>query len=140
MLYLDSNVFIYANLDQGDLGEEARSMLEEVQSGELAAVTSALTFDELVWAVKKHRSADDAVTAGEAFLRMSGLRILEVDGALLSSALEMIRRYLLDPRDSIHAASALQEGAEEIVSTDAHFDKVRGVRRRDLVVRARGKK
>ncbi len=136
VLYLDSNVFIYANLDHGENGERARSLLEQVQRGRLAAATSGLTFDELIWAVKKHRSVDDAVNAGEAFLRMPGLRILSVDGALLISALELIRKYRLDPRDSIHAASALQENAEVIVSTDAHFEMVRGLRRRDLVAQA----
>jgi len=107
LLYLDANVFIYAALNREDIGDRARSLLREVQQGKLHAISSALTFDELVWAVKKHRSLEDATAAGEAFLNMSCLKLMDVNGDLLSSALELIRKYQLDPRDSIHAASAL---------------------------------
>ncbi|MBI2938647.1 MAG: hypothetical protein HYY22_10640 [Thaumarchaeota archaeon] len=43
--YLDSNVFIYADLNQEDIGDRARSLLREVQDGKQPASTSALTFD-----------------------------------------------------------------------------------------------
>jgi len=132
LLYLDANVFIYAALNREDIGDRARSLLREVQQGKLHAISSALTFDELVWAVKKHRSLEDATAAGEAFLNMSCLKLMDVNGDLLSSALELIRKYQLDPRDSIHAASALLENAEMIVSTDEHLDKVKEIRRRPI--------
>ncbi len=132
MLYLDANVFICAALNQEDLGDRARSLLRDVQRGKLHASSSALTFDELVWAVKKNRSLEDAVVAGGAFLDMPGLKIVEVNGDLLALALELIKRYRLDPRDSIHASSTLLEDAEAIVSTDEHFDKVKEIRRRTI--------
>lgn len=130
--YLDSNVFIYAALNQEDIGDRARSLLREVQEGKQSASTSALTFDELVWAVKKHRSLEEAVIAGEAFLGLSGLDIVQVSGDTLAIALELIKRYRLDPRDSIHAASALLEKAEVIISTDEHFDKVKELKRNTI--------
>ena len=132
MLYLDANVFIYAALNREDLGDRARSLLRDVQRGKLRASSSALTFDELVWAVKKNRSLEDAVVAGGAFLDMPGLKIVEVNGELLALALELIKRYRLDPRDSIHASSTLLEDAEAIVSADEHFDKVKEIRRRTI--------
>ncbi len=85
-----------------------------------------------MWAVKKYRGIGDAVNAGEAFLNMPGLTLVDVDGELLSSALELIRVYKLDPRDSIHGASAVHENAEAIISTDKHFDRVREIRRRTI--------
>ena len=132
MLYLDANVFIYAALNRDDLGDRARSLLRDVQRGKLRASSSALTFDELVWAVKKNRSLEDAVVAGGAFLDTPGLKIVEVNGELLALALELIKRYRLDPRDSIHASSTLLEDAEAIVSADEHFDKVKEIRRRTI--------
>ncbi|MBI2937308.1 MAG: type II toxin-antitoxin system VapC family toxin [Thaumarchaeota archaeon] len=130
--YLDSNVFIYAALNQEDVGDRARSLLREVQEGRQRASTSALTFDELIWAVKKHRNLEEAVIAGEAFLGLSGLDLVQVSGDTLAVALELIRRYRLDPRDSIHAASALLEKAEVIISTDEHFDKVKELKRNTI--------
>lgn len=132
MLYLDSNVFIYAALNTEDIGDRARALLRRVEQGEEKASSSALTFDEVVWAVKKYRTLDDAVIAGEAFLNFRGLRLVSVDGDLLALALDLIRRYGLDPRDSIHAASAISGKAEVIVSTDEHFDKVKGLQRKTL--------
>jgi predicted nucleic acid-binding protein len=132
MLYLDANVFVYASLNAGEMGDRARSVLAEVQRGDLQAASSALSFDEIVWAVKRYRGLEDAAEAGEAFLGMPNLRLVDVNGGLLSIALEMMRRHGLDPRDSIHAASALSEEAEAIISTDDHFDRLTEIRRRGI--------
>lgn len=132
MLYLDSNVFIHATLNMKEIGERARALLRKVQQGEEAASSSVLTFDELVWAVNKYRSIEDAINAGEAFLNFPNLKLTIVDGELLALALNLIRKYKLDPRDSIHAATAILERAEVIVSTDIHFDKIKEIKRNPL--------
>ena len=132
MIYLDANVFIIANLDTGSMGDGARSLLKDVQSGRLEAASSALSFDELAWAVKKNRTSEDSLLAGEAFLNMPRLKLVAVNGDLLASALVIMRKYRLDPRDSIHAASALAEGAGTIVSEDRHFDKVKEIKRKGV--------
>lgn len=115
-----------------ELGDRARDLLRRVQRGEEPGFSSTLTFDELVWVVKKHRTLNDAMVAGEAFINMRGLTLLPVDGEVLASALNRIKRYRLDPRDSIHAASAILVRIEVIVSTDEHFNRVRGLKRKPL--------
>jgi predicted nucleic acid-binding protein len=132
MLYLDSNVFIYAALSVDEIGEKARALLRKVQRGEEQASSSMLTFDELVWAVKKYRTIEDAINAGEAFLNFPNIKLTIVDGELLTLALNLIRKYKLDPRDSIHAATAILEKAEAIISTDPHFDKIKETQRKPL--------
>jgi predicted nucleic acid-binding protein len=95
MLYLDANVFIYAALNQEDIGERARSLLREVQRGKLPAASSTLTFHELVWAVKRYGSFEDAITAGEAFMSMPGLKLVDVDdGSPLYNVCVIIGGYL----------------------------------------------
>jgi predicted nucleic acid-binding protein len=132
MLYLDSNVFIYAALNIEEIGERARVLLRRVQQGEEQASSSVLTFDELVWAVKRHRSIEDAINASEAFLNFPNMKLTAVDGELLALALKLIKKYKLDPRDSIHAATAILEKADVIISTDPHFDKIKEMRRKPL--------
>ncbi len=132
LLYLDANVFVYATLNREDIGDRARALLRRVQEGKSQAASSTLTFDELVWAVKRHRSIEDAANAGEAFIGMPGLELIEVSGTLISAALELIRRYKFDPRDSIHAACALFRNAEAIISDDEHFDRLREIQRRPI--------
>ena len=132
MIYLDSNVFIYAVLNSESIGKEARSILSQVQNGQLKASTSALTFDELIWIVKKNRSPNDSLLAGDAFLNMSGLKLVDVDANILAGAIAIMRKYSLDPRDSIHVASAMIEKAEVVISEDKDFDKVREIKRRGI--------
>ncbi len=131
MLYLDSNIFIYAAINTEETGEKARSLLQKIQQGEEKAETSALTFDEVFWIVKKH-SLEAALDACNALLNFSNLEIASVDRELILSALQIIKEYHLAPRDAIHAATAMTEKADAIVSTDTHFDKIKELKRRPL--------
>lgn len=131
VLYLDANVFIYATINTEELGEKARSLLGRIQQGEEKAETSALTFDEVFWAVKKH-NLELAFTAAEAMLNFPNLEIIPADREAVRSALQIIREYHLAPRDAIHAATAIAEKADFIVSTDAHFDRVKELKRKKL--------
>ncbi|MCD4844341.1 MAG: type II toxin-antitoxin system VapC family toxin [Methanosarcinales archaeon] len=53
MNYLDSNLIIYAILDDTETGEWSRNILECVQNAEIPGCTSFLTFDEVYYKVKK---------------------------------------------------------------------------------------
>jgi uncharacterized protein len=131
MLYLDSNVFIYATINTAEPGEKARALLQKIQQGEEKAVTSALTFDEVFWAIKKH-NPEAAFQACHALLNFSNLEIAPANRELVLSALQIIKEYNVSPRDAIHATTALSEKADAIVSTDPHFDKIKELKRRPL--------
>ncbi len=68
MLYLDANIFVYAALNTEDYGDKAETLLQRTAQGEEQAITSVLTFDETLWAVKKHRGIEKALEAGQALL------------------------------------------------------------------------
>lgn len=91
-----------------------------------------MTIDEILWNVKKHRDLDDAIDAGEAFLNFPNLELTNVTGELVAYALSIIKKYRLDPRDAIHAASAITGKTDYIVSTDPHFDKLKELKRQML--------
>ncbi len=131
MLYLDSNIFIYAAINTAEPGEKARHLLQEIQQGEEKAVTSALTFDEVFWAVKKH-SMEAALDVSQALLEFPNLEIAAATKETVRSALDIIKKYGIPPRDAIHAATASAEKADGIVSTDPHFDKIPGLKRKTL--------
>jgi predicted nucleic acid-binding protein len=131
VLYLDANVFIYATINTKELGEKSRFLLQKIQQGAERAETSALTFDEVFWAIKKH-NFELALEACEAMLNFPNLEIISVDREVASSALQLIGEYHLAPRDAIHAATAIAEKADTIVSTDADFDKVKELKRKPL--------
>jgi len=87
----------------------------------------------LVWAVKKQRGETAGTTAGEVFLNMPGLTILDIKQDTLNSALNLLKKYHLNPRDSIHAASALNAKAEYIVSEDPDFDTITEIKRKPIL-------
>lgn len=132
MLYLDSAIFIYAAISRETIGERARALLLRVRDTKEEAVSCALTFDELVWVVRKHRSREDALSAGESFLAFPNLTILDVDEGILRLAASTMRRYPLGPRDSIHVAAALVGRCSAIVSSDKHFDQVDEIKRQPI--------
>lgn len=132
MIYLDSNIFIIAALYSDKKGDRGRDVLREVKDGKKKAATSALTFDEVFWEIKKHRGRDAALEAAEAMLSMPNLTFLQVDAAVLWKALEAIKKYNLHPRDAIHFACAVQQGISTIFSEGSDFDKIKEVRRKHL--------
>ncbi len=130
MNYLDSNLVIYAILDEKDTGDWARGLLEKVQNEEMPACTSFLTFDEVFYKVNKIKGTKIALKNLEAFLTMPNMRFFNVDDSVIWRSLELIKEYRILPRDAIHAATALIAGAETIYSEDADFDKIKGMKRK----------
>ncbi len=130
MNYLDSNLIIYAILDETEIGDWAREVLEKVQDGEMPACTSFLTFDEVFYKVNKIKGIDVAVINLEAFLTMPNMRFFDVDDGVIWKALDLIKEYKILPRDAIHTATAFIAGAETIYSEDGDFDEIRGLKRK----------
>jgi predicted nucleic acid-binding protein len=132
MIYLDSNIFLIAILEtKTGKGDKARALLNKVSKGTQEACTSYLTWDEIIWKVKKLRSQQDALDASKAFLQIPNLQLLEVNGTTIRRATALMETYALNPRDAIHAASAIHMSAE-LLSEDKDFDKVTGLKRKSL--------
>ena len=130
MIYLDANVFVYANLHTGREGEWCREVLRSVASGRLEALTSALTVDEVTYQVREERGLEASLEAGHGILEMAHLSVAPADTEVLWRSLEISEQTKLFPRDAIHAATALMRDASEFYSEDADFEGVEGLRRR----------
>ena len=132
MLYLDTNIFVYATLNTEDYGDKAECLLQRISRGEEQAITSVLTFDETFWAVKKDRGIEKALEAAQALLNFPNLEIVPATRETASLALQLIKECGLRPRDAMHAATAIVEKADCIISTDADFDRVKRLKRKSL--------
>lgn len=125
MIYLDSNVFLYAIIEkEKEMAGRCSLILSEVASGSLEACTSALTWDEVVWATRKHMNAADAVQKGREFVGFPNMDMIDANRLIISEAQNIMEKHSLKPRDAIHAASALSKGIKQFVSDDPDFDKV----------------
>jgi uncharacterized protein len=127
MIYLDSNVFLYSvSLDPkvNKLTASSRAVIRAMTRGELEAATSALTWDEVFWVLKKKLGREIAADEGKKFLGLANLQILKVSEITIRKAQEIAERCGIDPRDAIHAATCIENGIGEIVSDDPDFDRV----------------
>lgn len=129
MLYVDANVFLNAALYDDEEAHLAKKFLLETAKGRHAACTSILTWDEVVWVIRKTIGHDKAVEEGERFLQLPNVKLLPVEQMTISSAQNLIGQYGLKPRDAIHAATALMNGVSEIISDDPDFDVLKGMKR-----------
>jgi len=137
MAYIDSNIFIYPVIYKSETEEKARKAKEillMIEHGEIPAYTSSLTWDEVVWVVSRTLGKEDGIQQGRKLLGFPNLEFIEVDKNVLSMAQTLLNRYdRLNPRDSIHIASALSKKIKQIISDDKDFDIVKEIKRTPLL-------
>ena len=136
MPYIDSNVFIYPAIYQTESqqkAKKAKEILLKIEKGEISAHTSTLTWDEVVWVVGKLLSRDDGINQGKKLLGFPNLEFMNVDEGILTLAQNLLNKYKLSPRDSIHAASAVSRKIKAVISDDKDFDQVKEITRAPLV-------
>jgi len=132
MPYIDSNVFIYPILYTAEVEpkvKKAKQILINIEKGELPAYTSTLTWDEVVWVVSKTMGRNEGLSQGQKLLGFLNLQFISVDENILSRAQALMTKYNLDPRDSIHIASAIDRKIKIIISDDKDADKVEEIKR-----------
>lgn len=136
LVYLDSNVFLYPLLYTVEVESKvvkATEILSKVVRGEIAAITSALTWDEVVWVIWKLAGYEHALKAGVMLLEFPNLKMVKVARSTIGRAQAIAEKYRLKPRGSLHVASAIEAGEREIISDDEELDRVGEVRRIPLV-------
>jgi uncharacterized protein len=132
MPYLDSNVLIYPVIYESGSepkAKKAKEILLSVESGDLEAYTSILTWDEVVWVVNRTMGRNEGINQGKKLLGFPNLKFIAADEVVLSRAQRLIEKQKINPRDAIHVASALEKKVTEIISDDAELDAIREIRR-----------
>lgn len=125
MHYVDVNIFLEARLYETPQADRASAFLTKIASGEIRAVTSVLTWDELVWVMRKLFGSSQAREEGQRFLRFPNLRLLVIDALIVQGAQRIMEAYDMRPRDAIHLASALAIKADDLVTFDTDFKNVK---------------
>ena len=123
--YLDANIFIYACTSEGAVGTDCQHILDALAKGKFEAVTSSLTFDELLYKLMRLKGMEAAILFTENFLAMPNLLLADVNESLVTQALQLVKNHRLSPRDAIHAATAQGHKADIIVSDDKDFASIR---------------
>jgi len=132
LLYVDSNVFLYSVIYDEEAVVEAKKskdFLLNIALAKVEAYTSSVTWDEVVWVIRKFFGIENSVEEGKRFLGFPNLRVLGVRKSTVFKAQELVERYRLKPRDALHAAVALENKIKTIVSYDDGFDVITEIER-----------
>lgn len=135
-MYLDANVLIYAVTQDGRYGAACTQWLKRIESGQITVATSALLLVECLHVFKslnrilgkKRRRAIDISGSLNAVLSLP-IRWLELTPSVVLRASEVDAP--LTAGDAVHVSTMEIHGISEILSADAGFDRVSGIRRRD---------
>ena len=129
-MYIDSNIFISPLIyEHSSQSVGSRKVLAAVEKGEVTAYTSTLTWDEVVWVVRRVLGRADSVQAGERLSAFPNLRFVNVSEEVIRSAQRLLSEYNIAPRDAIHVTSAMSKAVDVLVSDDSDLDVVKGIKR-----------
>ncbi len=96
------------------------------------AVTSTEVIQEILYVLGRRGLRETALKLARHAIELLD-PILSVTQADMSSACDITDRYPTLPiRDAVHAATMLNNGISDIITSDGHFDGVQGVRRLSL--------
>lgn len=152
-VYLDTMI-PYALLRGID--SEAKALFQRIQTGEIMAYTSVLTFDELAYRlllalIRDHyegspfehlRDEEEKIIAefyprlAPPFMQLRNfphLTIVEITTSDIEVMNEMILQYHIRPRDGLHVAAMKKSDCFDVVSHDSDFDRIPMITRYTLV-------
>ena len=131
MYYFDANIFIFPQIYDLSIesAAKAKEYLTSLTEEKIEGCTSTLTWDEIVYIVRKIGGKKSSLKAGTKFLKFPHLKIVDVDFKIISEAQKIVETYNLKPRDAIHAACTLTYCNGEIITSDSDFDVVEDIKR-----------
>lgn len=130
--YLDTGVFVTPILKNRSKAviDACLEWQRRAHAGEIEAVTSYLTWDEVAHVAGRVPKPFDRARAAEAgrILRASTwLCFVEIDEKVIARAQEFLTHVGNGPRDCIHAASALLHATGKMVTLDSGFSSADGL-------------
>jgi predicted nucleic acid-binding protein len=129
--FIDANLIMYSLGGPHPLQLPSKDILEKIKNGTFRVVSNTEVLQEILYRyffIRKQALGELAYTAMIDLCET----ILPVTLQETDRALELLKQYpQITSRDTIHAATMLNNGIKEILSTDPHFDLIPGIRRID---------
>lgn len=123
MIFVDTNVLLYATGSPHPLREPSLRLLAAIEEGRVQATTTHLVIQELAYVKARRLSRPDAAAIARDFA-IALAPLLIVDDNVLARGLDLFARYALDAFDAVLAAAAITQNADALVSADAAFAEV----------------
>ena len=128
MIVLDTTVLVYALGSEHPLREPSRRVIEAIGNGALAATTTVDVIQEFAHGYARRRARPAAAAHARRYVTLLEPLLMPTERDL-DAGLSLFERHdRLDAFDAVLAATAIEHGAEALVSGDRAFDGVRRLR------------
>ncbi|MCY3665898.1 MAG: PIN domain-containing protein [Gemmatimonadetes bacterium] len=117
-VYCDANIFIGWFNNEEDKVEACRGLVDASEQGEVRIITSALTLTEVIKIKGQQPLPQSKEETIKDFFEQEFIGIVNVDRRTAEFARDLIWRYPhLNPKDSIHVATALLTEGIDVLHT-----------------------
>jgi len=129
--FIDSNLIMYSIGSPHPLREPCKIVLEKIRSKEIFAITNTEVLQEILYryfSVGRRALGEIAYQSiVEISIEIFPVRLMDTDRAL-----EILKTVNgITSRDAVHAATMINNGIKDIISTDPHFDLIPEITRID---------
>ncbi|MBI4162745.1 MAG: type II toxin-antitoxin system VapC family toxin [Candidatus Aenigmarchaeota archaeon] len=132
MMYIDTNIFVYAIENHPKYGVSCKKILEDVENKKIDVACSTLVLTELINVlVKIKKVAGDKLNVKESISAVLSLPINWTDMSIFIIENAASYKYNVSGADYIHIATMEMNSISKIISADGDFDKVDNVKRID---------
>lgn len=128
MIIVDTTVLVYAVGAEHPLAEPCRRLVESIGAGRVSAATTTEVIQEFAHVRARRRTRREAVRDARAFAELLA-PLMSVDEDTLRDGLRIFQQtQALGAFDAVLAAAAMARDATALVSADAAFSGVAGLR------------
>lgn len=113
------------------LRDPRRKILGKIKAGQIQAVTNTEVLQEIIYRFFSIGNLSLGEAAYHSMVQFCAI-ILPITLKDTDLALQILKdQPPITSRDAIHAATMLDHGLKEIISTNSHFDPIAGIKRID---------
>ena len=131
--FIDTNIFLYSVGRDHPLKSPSILTIQKIRDGSILAVINTEIVQEILYRVQSIKKLPVGIRLAKETMLISS-RIIPVTERDLSLAIELLELHpKVETRDAFHAATMINNGIREIISTDPHFDLLPEIKRIDPV-------
>lgn len=129
--FIDANVIMYSVGGRHPFRDPCKRIIEKIKSREILPVSNVEVLQEILYRFFSIGRSALGELAYRSMVQFC-ITIFPINLHDTDKALELLKSFKnITSRDAIHAATMMNNGIKEIISTDSHFDIISGIKRID---------
>lgn len=129
--FIDTNIFIYSVGREHPLKSVCLNVIQSIRHEKIDAILNTEIIQEILYRYQSLKALPAGIRLAKEALLLAD-RVLPVMEKDLDLALEILESHpQIETRDAFHAATMINNGIKEIISTDSHFDAIPQIKRID---------